>query len=81
MSLADVLRSEGMEEGEKKGRKEGESRVEAAWRETLLSGLRTRFGELPADVVARVEQATQPQLSKWSLAAMQAATLEAVFAD
>jgi hypothetical protein len=61
------LRSESREEG----RKEGESSL-------LLRQLRSRFGELPAATVARIEAADLADLERWSERILGARTLTEV---
>ncbi len=57
--------------GEEQGRKEGE-------RALLLRLLRARFGELPADVVARVEGAEVGTIEQWGERVLSAKSLAEV---
>ena len=58
-----------------RGRRDGERRGE---RRLLLKQLRLRFGELPAAVVARVEEAELPELDAWAERFVTASRLEDV---
>ena len=60
--------TEGRAEGRTEGRKDGE-------RALLLRQLRTRFGELPAGAVARVESAEIAVLERWGERVLSAKTL------
>lgn len=75
VTVADELhergRLQGLAEGERKGLAEGQRR-------TLLRLLRTRFGALPADVVARIRAADAAQLDLWTDRVLTAPTLAAV---
>jgi Domain of unknown function (DUF4351) len=57
-----------------------EARTEGE-RSLLLRLLRTRFGELPAAAVARIEAADVAALERWSDRVLDAQTLAAVFGD
>jgi predicted transposase YdaD len=74
------LRSEGREEGREEGRKEGrnEGRKEGE-RSLLLRQLRSRFGELPAAVVDRVETADVADVERWGERILGTRTLAEVF--
>jgi Domain of unknown function (DUF4351) len=61
-------------EGHKEGRKEGE-------RALLLLMMRARFGDPPAEVVARVEEAPIEQIEQWARRMLTATTLAAVLDD
>jgi hypothetical protein len=65
------LRSEEHEKGRKEGRKEGA-------RSLLLGLLCSRFGELPAAAVARIEAADLADLQRWSERVLGAQTLAEV---
>lgn len=54
---------------------------EAGSRNMFLNLLRTKFGELPADALARVEAADVDTLSRWVGRVLTATTLGDVFAD
>ena len=60
---------EGLRIGEVKGR-----------RGLLLEQLEARFGKLPAEVVARVEQAGPEDISTWGRRILTADSVQAVFA-
>ncbi|MCC6557532.1 MAG: DUF4351 domain-containing protein [Polyangiaceae bacterium] len=64
--LRGEARSEGLHEGE---------------RRLLVRQLRARFGELPADAVARIEAAGVVELERWGERVLAAQTLAEVFAD
>lgn len=65
MSVADVL----VERGRKAGRREGA-------RDLLLLMLRTRFGDLSADAVARVQAASPRKLQRIAQSVLTAATMD-----
>lgn len=69
-NVADQLRVE----GRLKGLAEGQ-------RSTLLRQLRSRFGALPADVIARVLAADGAQLDLWTERILTAPTLSAVLGE
>jgi predicted transposase/invertase (TIGR01784 family) len=77
-------RQEGLQKGLQKGRQEGhqegllKGRREER-RELLLKLLGTRFGALPAHVVARVNEADLDQLERWFDRIIAAPSLAAVF--
>ncbi|MGG3853275.1 DUF4351 domain-containing protein, partial [Caldifermentibacillus hisashii] len=54
MTLADILREEGMQEGLEKGRQEGASQALA---KTALQLLTEKFGALPEDLRENIRQA------------------------
>jgi hypothetical protein len=62
---------QGRDDGRDEGRKEGE-------RALLLRLLRTRFGELPAAAVARIERAEIASLEGWGERVLSAKTLAEV---
>jgi predicted transposase YdaD len=66
-SGADVLKEQGRKEGRKKGRDEGRREGELhGRRQALLLQLRTRFKDLPLEMVTRVEQTKDiEQLDTW----------------
>jgi Domain of unknown function (DUF4351) len=49
--------------------------------EVLLRQLRSRFGPLPEDVIARLNAADAETLLRWSERVLSASTLDAVFAE
>jgi hypothetical protein len=63
--------AQGRQEGRQEGRKEGELNL-------LLRLLRTRFGELPAATVARLEAADIAELEQWGERVLSARTLAEV---
>jgi predicted transposase/invertase (TIGR01784 family) len=69
-------RQEGRREGERKGREEGERKGRRA---SLLKLLGTRFGALPAGIVAQVEAAELADLDRWFERGIAAPSLVAVF--
>ena len=75
-TIAQRLRQEGLKEGRAKGRekglREGEVRI-------LTRLLELRFGPLPDGIAARIATASTSQLERWSEAALDAPTCEAVF--
>lgn len=64
-------REEIIQEGRQEGRSEGE-------RHLLLRLLRTRFGELPAAAIARIEAADVPDIERWGERMFGAQTLDEV---
>jgi hypothetical protein len=58
----------------KEGHKDGERRL-------LLRLLRSRFGELPAQIVSRVNAADVDDLEQWGERILHAQTIDAVFAE
>ena len=72
--LRSEAHSEGVTEGRKEGRKAGE-------RGLLLRQLYTRFGELPAAVVARIEAADIAAIERWAERILGAQTLAEVLDD
>jgi hypothetical protein len=68
--------------GERKGKREGERKGKRKGREEmLLKLLAARFGEVPAEVVARVEAADQRALDRWAVRVLTAKTPEGVLDD
>jgi len=55
--------------------------AEEALQDMLLEQLKTRFGDLPDDVVERVRAAGRTQLTEWAKSLMDADSLEQVFAE
>ena len=72
MTIAERLKQEGRLEGRQEGQREG--RVA-----TLLTLMEQRFGQLPAAVVQRVENATSVELEQWTLRLLTSATLGDLF--
>ena len=70
VTWAEALRQEGEEKGIAKG-----------VRASLLDILRLRFGEIPEAVITRIEAADVPRLQAWMARAIEAPSLEGVFAD
>ena len=60
------------DEGRKEGRKEGREAL-------LLRQLERGFGELPAEIVARIHSASSAQLDRWGEKLVTATTLEEIF--
>ena len=75
-TIAQRLRQEGRTEGWEKGRAEGLQEGEAR---ILTRLLELRFGPLPDGIAARIAAASTLQLERWSEAALDAPTCEAVF--
>jgi hypothetical protein len=68
------------EQLENRGRQQENARLLAKLRHQALQMLRLKFGELPDEVVARVETASEDDLDRWTDRLLVAETLEAVFA-
>jgi hypothetical protein len=64
--------SQGIEEGKKEG-------IELGYREVLRDQLQQRFGELPADVMARLDEAEADTLRAWARRVLTAGSLADVF--
>ena len=79
MTAAERLRQEGRDEGLKEGRDEGLKEGRRRQAAMLLNMLRARFGELPADVRARVEAAEAESLSRWGVRFATAERLDDLF--
>ncbi|WP_434044558.1 MULTISPECIES: Rpn family recombination-promoting nuclease/putative transposase [Sorangium] len=81
VTIADYLREQGRQAGEREGRQAGEreglqaGRLEGQ-RSTLLKLLRLRFGELPEPVVARVRAADAAQIEGWTERVLSSPTLD-----
>ncbi|XXT19409.1 Rpn family recombination-promoting nuclease/putative transposase [Sorangium sp. So ce429] len=90
VTIADYLREQGRQAGEREGRQAGEregrqagereGRLEGQ-RSTLLKLLRLRFGELPEPVVARVRAADAAQIEGWTERFLTSPTLDDVLTD
>jgi len=73
MTVTERERAEGFKEGREKGLEEG--------RKTLVERLlRTKFGEIPATVQARLDSASGSDLDRWGDRILTASKLEEVFA-
>ena len=68
----------GVADGRSQGLSEGVQKGEAL---LLLRQLTHRFGDLPAEVEARVRAADDATLQRWGVRLLDATTLDAVFAD
>jgi hypothetical protein len=69
--------AEGLEEGIKEGTKKG---IELGYRAVLRELLQQRFGELPADALARLDEADADTLDAWARRVLTAGSLADVFA-
>ncbi len=77
---AEKLRQEGREQGLEQGLADGRKQGLAdGQRATLLRQLESRFRGLPAEVRARVEQASVEEMDRWVMRVLEAESLEAVF--
>lgn len=74
MSTAERLKREGLELGRHEGRVEGRA-------ELLLLQLQKRFGSAAEDLAPRIRSASLAELDRWAERILDAATVEAVFAD
>jgi hypothetical protein len=72
--MLDRGRQEGRREGRQEGRREGRQ-------EGLMQLLARRFGKLPRTVTARVKRARIEDIDRWFDRAVDAATLDDVFAE
>jgi predicted transposase YdaD len=72
VSYADQLRDEGRKEGQKQG-------IKKERRAVLLRLLRTRFGDLPEAVTARIKAAKASELEPWIDRILTASTLDDIF--
>jgi hypothetical protein len=68
MNFSEHARAEGREEGQVLGQ-----------RATLIKLLQLKFGVLPAEIAARLENASPEELDRWTEAVLSASSLEAVF--
>jgi hypothetical protein len=66
--------AEGVKEGTKKG-------IELGYRAVLRTQLEQRFGALPADAIARLEEADADTLDAWARRVLTATSLAEVFAS
>jgi predicted transposase/invertase (TIGR01784 family) len=77
----DQARAEGLEQGREQGLEQG---LERGRREALaamlLAQLQLKLGSVPADVEARLRQASLDELTRWGTRVLTAATLDDVFA-
>lgn len=85
-TVGEILLEEGYEEGLREGEVRGEARGEArglhtAKRDALLLILRKRFGSISDQQRARIDGADLDQLQLWTEAALDAASVHAVFAE
>ncbi|MGK3968481.1 DUF4351 domain-containing protein [Sorangium sp. So ce118] len=82
VTIADYLREQGRQAGEREGRQAGEreGRLEGQ-RSTLLKLLQLRFGELPEPVVARVRAADAAQIEAWTERVLTSPTLDDVLTE
>ncbi len=71
---AEEIRQRSIREGLQQGRQQGESLL-------LSKLLRRRFGELPAWVTPRLQQASPEQLERWAERLLEADDLETLFDD
>jgi len=71
VTLAEKLKDEGMQEGIRRGRKQERTEI-------ILKQLRLKFGQLPADVVKRVQTAAKKELDRWTERVLTETSLEAV---
>jgi hypothetical protein len=78
MSTAEKLLAEGRAQGRAEGKAEGKAEGRA---EVLLRQLAARFGQLPADVTARVRAASSEALDHLALRILDARSLPEVFSD
>lgn len=83
-SMLDALLDEGRVEGRAEGRVEGraEGRIEGhleGWHSALRGLLQTRFGDLPPEVMQRLQTAGIPELAELQRRAITAANLDDVF--
>jgi len=69
-------REQGLEQGREQGRREGRAQT----RRMLGRILTKRFGAVPAEVQARVDAASAEELERWADRAIDASSLDEVFA-
>ncbi|MDO4231453.1 MAG: Rpn family recombination-promoting nuclease/putative transposase [Lautropia sp.] len=72
------VRQEGREEGREEGRAEGAQQAHTLILQRLLT---RRFGELPAQALQQIQQATPQQLEAWIDRVLDARSLDEVFAS
>lgn len=68
------------EQLENRGRQEENARWLAKMRHQTLQMLRLKFGEIPNELAARVEAASEEEIDRWTERLLIADALEAVFA-
>jgi predicted transposase YdaD len=79
MNVLDEIELKGERRGERRGRREGERRGRREGRATmLLRQMEARFGEVPADLAARIEAADEASLDQWAVRVLTATTPEEV---
>ena len=76
MGLAQILREEGRQEGRQEGEIRGEIKGET---QALTKLLKLKFGDLPAWVEAKIDQANKTQLDQWVERILFVDTLEQLF--
>lgn len=74
MTAGQRLVEQGIQQGIRQGIPQGIRRA-------LLSQLRLKFGDVPADVTARVEAGEVAALERWTERVLTATTLDDIFAD
>ena len=72
MNAAQRLIEQGIEQGIERG-------IEKGQRGLLLKLIRLKFGELPSNVLTRIEQGRGDELDAWSAHILTAQTLEEIF--
>jgi hypothetical protein len=77
-AMYDRWEQETTDRGRKEGRKEGRNEGEGV---ALLRLLERRFGALPQTVTARVAKASTEEIERWLDRVLDAASMDAVFAD
>jgi hypothetical protein len=78
--LRDEGRKLGVDEGRKLGVDEGRKLgVDEGERRLLLSLLRSRFGDVPASTISRIDRADGSQIERWGERVLSAKTLDEVF--
>jgi predicted transposase YdaD len=78
MNVLDEIELRGERRGRREGRREGERRGRA---KMLLQLMEARFGDIPADVVTRIEAAGEAVLDRWAVRVLTATTPEEVLDD
>ncbi|MFV8749588.1 Rpn family recombination-promoting nuclease/putative transposase [Nannocystaceae bacterium ST9] len=79
MTIAEQLIAEGRAKGRNEGRSEGRSEGRNVAEQMLGKLLVLKFGELPADIEARVSSASLDELQAWADRVLRATTLADVF--